>query len=143
MNTFDLIRLKAELERDEGRRAKPYRCTAGKLTIGVGWNLDERGLPTWMIDKLFDLSIQDAEQDARALIKNFDDLTPVRQRVIMNMAFNMGRDRLKGFRKMIGAVHCEDWGEAAEQLIDSEWYREFERLGSKRARRLVKMMREG
>ena len=39
-----LNRIKAQLVRHEGMRLKPYRCTAGKLTIGIGRNLDDRGI---------------------------------------------------------------------------------------------------
>ena len=139
MDTFNLNVLKSELERDEGRRSKPYKDTEDIWTIGVGWNLEARGLPTWVIDRLFDISVQEAETDARALFKNFDELTPARQRVVINMAFNMGRDRLKGFKKMIAAVHSEDWTEAAVQMLDSKWARQ---VGT-RADRLAAMMESG
>lgn len=139
MDTFNLNKLKTELERDEGRRSKPYKDTEGIITIGVGWNLEERGLPSWMIDKLFDLSVQDAERDARAIFKNFDDLTPVRQRVLINMAFNLGQTRLRGFKKMIAAAHSEDWKETAAQIRDSKWARQVDA----RADRLADMMEMG
>lgn len=139
MNTFDLLKLKQELERDEGRSAKPYTDTVGKLTIGVGWNLTDRGLPSWMIDMLFDLSVQDAEKDARAIFRNFDELTPARQRVVINMTFNMGLSRVLKFKKMIAAVLMEDWEEAAAQMLDSKWAKQ---VGA-RADRLADMMRVG
>jgi lysozyme len=59
------------------------------------------------------------------------------------MAFNMGRQRLGGFRRMRAAIDRGDFDGACAEMIDSDWWREFERLGSKRARRLVTMMREG
>ncbi len=37
-------RIKAQLIRHKGLKLKPYRCTAGKLTIGVGRNLDDCGI---------------------------------------------------------------------------------------------------
>ena len=76
MDTFNLLKLKAELERDEGRRSKPYEDTEGILTIGVGWNLEERGLPQEIIDRLFEISISDAERDALALFPSFRELDP-------------------------------------------------------------------
>jgi lysozyme len=178
MHTFNLIKLKAELNRDEGRRAKPYKDSEGIWTVGIGWNLQARGLPPgayfllpngdktgpreWLspveciaqaeqgftlteesIDKLFDLSVADAEADARVLFPSFESLSDARQRVLVNMAFNMGRQRLGGFRRMRAAIDRGDFDGACAEMIDSDWWREFERLGSKRARRLVAMMREG
>ena len=37
-------RLKDMLIRHEGLKLKPYLCTAGKLTIGVGRNIQDRGI---------------------------------------------------------------------------------------------------
>lgn len=139
MDTFNLLKLKAELERDEGRRSKPYEDTEGILTIGVGWNLEERGLPQDIIDRLFDLSISEAERDAMALFPQFGDLDTARQRVLVNMAFNLGRTRLSGFKKMIAAVHGGDYETAADEMLDSKWARQV----GKRAERLADMMRRG
>lgn len=139
MDTFNLLKLKAELERDEGRRSKPYEDTEGILTIGVGWNLEERGLPQEIIDRLFELSISEAERDAMALFPSFRELDQARQRVLVNMAFNLGRKRLSGFKKMIAAVGREDWAAAADEMLDSKWARQV----GKRAERLADMMRRG
>ncbi len=139
MDTFNLINLQKELERDEGRRNKPYKDSKGILTIGVGWNLEEKGLPDAIIDQLFCISTNQAREDAESLFKGYNDLTPARQRVVVNMAFNLGRSRLRGFKKMITAVKKEDWKEAATQMLDSKWHDDV----GKRAERLAKMMRSG
>ena len=55
------------------------------------------------------------------------------------MAFNLGKSRLSGFRKMIAAVTAEDWEEAARQMIDSAWYRQVKSHGE----RNVEVMRTG
>jgi lysozyme len=130
--------LRRELTRDEGRRARPYRCTSGKLTIGVGWNLDDNGLPETIIDALFDISIGIAERDARDLVPNFDSLSPNRQRVLVNMAF-MGRPAFSGFRDLFDALAAEDFERAAVEMLDSKWARQ---VGA-RATRLAKRMRAG
>ena len=41
---MDTGRLTSALRRDEGCVLNPYRCTAGKLTIGIGRNLDDVGI---------------------------------------------------------------------------------------------------
>ena len=48
----DTLALHALLEGHEGRRAFPYRDSVGKLTIGVGRNLSDRGLSEGEIDQL-------------------------------------------------------------------------------------------
>lgn len=136
---MNMMQLKAELERDEGRRSKPYRDTEGVLTIGVGWNLEANGLPQTVIDMLFNISLGNAIEDAKRLFPTFEELSPVRQRVLVNMAFNLGRDRLAQFVKMRAAVADRDWMRAADEMLDSKWAGQ---VGA-RAERLAEMMRAG
>lgn len=137
-HTDEIDTLAAELERDEGLRLKPYRCTAGKTTIGVGRNLDDVGI---------------TEDEARYLLRNdisrvlgelenqpwYHGLTGARRRAIANMCFNLGLRGLLGFRKMIAAIEAEDWDEAAFQLLESRYARQ---VGA-RADRLAEMLRLG
>lgn len=139
MDSFDWVKLKEEIERDEGRRNKPYECTEGFLTIGVGWNLDVNGLPEHIIDELLDISLLQASKDCEALYKNWYKIDSVRQRVLVNMAFNLGRLGLSKFKKMNAAIHREDWDAAAEEMLDSRWATQ---VGA-RAKRLHVMMRTG
>jgi len=67
------------------------------------------------------------------------DLDAVRQRVVIDMAFNIGVPRLTGFKKMWAAIHCGDYEEAALEMMDSKWARQVGR----RAERLSDMMRKG
>lgn len=139
MDAFNYLKTKEELERDEGRRNKLYKDTEGVLTIGIGWNIQEKGLPDEIIDHLFEISLEEAENDARSVVETFDELDPARQRVLVNMAFNLGRSRLSGFKKMIAAVDGRDWEESARQMLDSKWARQV----GKRAVRLSMMMEHG
>ena len=136
---MDHRKLKAELERDEGLRLKPYQDTVGKLTIGVGRNLDDVGISKAEADFLLRADIERAEFDARLLVSCFEQLTDARQRVLVNMAFNLGRPRLGKFRKFLAAVAAGDWHTAAREMLDSAW---AEQVGD-RATRLARMMREG
>ena len=131
--------LHRQLPIDEGSHSKPYRDTVGKLTIGVGRNLDDVGLRQNEIYYLLDNDIAAAEDDARALIDTFDQLTEARKAVLVNMAFNLGRDRLMGFAQMLQAVRNGRWEDAAAAMLDSKWAIQ---VGA-RATRLADAMRAG
>ena len=127
-----------QLERHEGLRLKPYRDTVGKLTIGYGRNLDDRGISEdeagFMLDNDIDLVVAELER-----MPLFLGLNPVRQVVLANMAFNMGMPTLLTFRRMLGALAEKDWDRAAAEMLDSKWARQ---VGS-RANELSELMRRG
>ncbi len=125
---YDRDTLMQELVRDEAVRLKPYRCTAGKLTIGVGRNIEDRGN---------DIAI--CESELTAVLPNWRDLSDTRQRVMLNMVFNLGRDRLSKFTKFIGCMKMGDFEGAAKEMMDSAWATQV----GQRAVRLRDMMLRG
>jgi len=131
--------LRAQLKVDEGVRLSPYTDTVGKLTIGVGHNLDDKPLPMPVVDLLLEHDIDDAEADAKRLIPAFDALSDARKAVVVNMAFNIGYDRLAGFRGMLRAIASADFETAAVEMLDSKWAAQ---VGA-RAQRLAEAMRKG
>lgn len=133
----DIVR--AQLRIDEGVRTKPYRDSLGKLTIGVGRNLDDNGLRLDEIAIILENDINDAETDAKALFPSFGELSANRRAVLVNMAFNLGRKRLAGFSRMRSAVAAGKFDVAARQMLGSRWARQV----GDRARRLAKQMKEG
>jgi len=130
--------LKAQLRRHEGLRFKPYKDTVGKLTIGVGRNLDDKGISEQEADFLLENDIQDACIDASTL-PGFDSAGSVRQCVLVNMVFNMGIYRVRKFSRMLAAVALQNWHEAAEQMLSSLW---ADQVGD-RAKELAEQMRTG
>lgn len=133
---IDLDKLANELKRDEGFKGKAYQCTAGRLTVGYGHNIQDNPIPEHIASKLLDHDIGVAIRGCE-LLDWFYNLSPVRKRVIINMMFNIGKGRLLGFKKMIAAIKASDWDEAANQMQDSNWYNQV----GFRAVRLVSMMR--
>lgn len=123
----------------EGFQEKPYRDTVGKLTIGYGRNLDDVGIRRDEARHMLENDLTVALNDARALFDDFDALTPNRQRALVDMAFNLGRTRLAGFKNMWAAIEREDYHAAATEMLSSKWARQV----GKRAERLARMMREG
>ena len=135
-NTQDLI---TQLIDHEGLKLFPYHCTADKLTIGVGRNLEDRGISEDEAAYLLKNDIEIVERElleAQPLVSMLD---PVRQRVLVDMGFNLGTPTLMKFQKMWDAIEDEDWAEAADQMMDSKWARQVGR----RAERLCQAMARG
>ena len=113
-----------DLERDEGLRLKPYRDTVGKLTIGVGRNLDDVGITAVEARALLANDIAKASDGlTRALPWFLIAPEPVR-RGLVNMAFNMGIAGLMQFQNMLRALETKDYNEAAVEALDSDWARQ-------------------
>ena len=120
-NGFDRARLRAELVRDEGLRLRPYRCSAGALTIGVGRNLDDRGITRAEALAMLDADIGAACDDLDRRAPWWRGLPAPARRGLANMAFNLGWPRLSGFRSMLAALEAGDWDRAADEALDSRW----------------------
>lgn len=138
MQGKNLKELQIELTRDEARRSKLYKCSAGYLTIGIGHNIEANGLKPEVIDLIFKLDVEDAEQYCKKY-PWYDSLDPVRKRAIVNLMFNLGPNTFKKFKKAIAAMGNKDYIEASAQFKDSNWYKQ---VGA-RAKRVCYMIRHG
>jgi lysozyme len=101
-------------------RFYPYEDTVGKLTIGYGHNLTDKGLTLDTVYAQLKTDILDALDDVRHNFSCYDSLTRPRQLVLISMAFNLGREGLGKFIHFIGAVHRGDYEEAASQIENSK-----------------------
>ena len=133
MNTKEL------LIKHEGIRFTPYKCTAGKLTIGVGRNIEDKGITKEEALYLLDNDIKECERDlANDIFKGFFYAFPQNiQSVIINMRFQLGRTGFRNFRKMIMAFRDWNFAEAIVQMRDSKWYEQV----PTRANELIKMVK--
>jgi lysozyme len=136
MNRDDL---RSMLVLHEGLRLKPYRCTAGKLTIGVGRNLDDNGITQAEAFALLENDILAVEADLDRTWPWWRQMTDARQQVLADMCFNLGVTRLGGFVNTLAAMKRGDYEAAANGMLASLWASQVGR----RAQRLAKMMREG
>ena len=143
----------------EGLELKVYKDTLGIDTIGVGRNLEDRGITDGELmhmnllrEEIYTTGI--TEKDARFLLGNDIDiverelldahpcmerLDDVRIRVLLDMAFNLGVPRLRKFKNMWAGIHEGDHIRAGDDMMDSRWANQ---VGA-RAVRLCKMMKEG
>lgn len=121
MTDADLLRLVIQLQRHEGLRLKPYRDPVGKLTIGYGRNLDDRGITEDEADALLGNDIDVARVELARTLPWFSDLDSVRQAALVNMAFNMGTLRLLTFVRALHAMAAGEYAKAAAEFLDSRW----------------------
>lgn len=132
-------RLRAALADDEGRCARVYTDTVGKVTGGVGRNLTDRGFNESEIELMLsnDIDLVEFELDRAApWWRRLDD---VRQEVLANMCFNLGRTRFLGFKKFLAHTEAGEYGPASIEMLDSKWAAQVGR----RAQRLARQMRTG
>lgn len=97
----------------------PYQDSEGIWTIGVGHNLESKGLPVDLGEMLFRADLADAIEDIRHCFSCYDQLSRPRQLVLISLSFNLGRARLSKFVRFIGAVHRGDFENAADEILDS------------------------
>lgn len=129
----------AQLRLHEGERLKPYRCTAGKLTIGVGRNLDDRGITS---DESAYLLNNDIDSHWAELIRHLpwvETLDEIRQRVMLDMAFNLGIFGLLTFHRTLGHIKARNYALASTAMMESLWATQV----GQRAKRLATMMKTG
>ncbi|MBU9359756.1 glycoside hydrolase family protein [Burkholderia multivorans] len=138
MAGYDAAKLKAELTLDEGRRSRIYTDTVGKVSGGIGRNLSDKGFRDNEIDLMYQNDIAETEAWLDRNLPWWRSLDPVRQRVLMNMAFNM-QGRLLTFVNTLAAIQRGDYAVAADGMLNSLWAKQ---VGA-RATRLASMMRSG
>ena len=144
---MDIRQLRKELEVDEGVKYEIYKDHLGYPTFGIGHLViasdpehgQEVGTPVSedRVIEAFDNDVQVVLADCERLYNDFNVLPEEVQLIIANMMFNMGRPRLSKFKGMKAGVDAQDWNKAADEMIDSNWYKQV----PNRAGRLVKRMR--
>jgi lysozyme len=138
-NTGESMRVQNALIRDESLALKPYRDSVGKLTIGVGRNLDDHGISEIEAMIMLDNDIRDATRDVYHTWSWSQSLTEPRQAVMIMLTFNMGVEKLATFTKMLSALRRGDYDAAAQELLDSAYHREV----PARSTRLAAQLRSG
>ena len=144
---MNLEQLREQLEIDEGVKYEIYNDHLGYATFGVGHLVlesdpeyaDEIGTPVSesRVIEAFEQDCENVLRDCNILYEDFDDLPEEAQQVIANMMFNMGRPRLSKFKGMKRGVDSRNWNAAADEMVDSAWYRQV----TNRANRLVDRIR--
>ena len=144
---MNLDTLRKQLEIDEGIKHDIYLDHLGLPTFGIGHLITDadpesgQAVGTTISDErvqsAFEADVVSVIEDCNKLYDDFDELPEEVQQIIANMMFNMGRTRLSKFRGMKRGVDARDWNTAADEMVDSRWYRQV----TNRADRLVQRMR--
>jgi lysozyme len=140
--------LREELEIDEGNVKSVYLCSEKKLTVGIG-HLCREGEPEYDMEvgtpvseervaELFEKDVGWTIKDCYKLIPDFDMLPEEVQLICANMCFNLGINRMGGFKRFLAAIEDRDWQKAADEMADSKWARQV----PNRAGRLIERMRQ-
>jgi|TARA_E500000318_G_scaffold7976_1_gene7335 lysozyme len=136
---YDREKLIQKLIEHEGLELKPYKDTLGILTIGIGRNLEDRGISEDEAVYLAKNDVQIVEKELLAAQPCVDTLDSVRQLVLIDMAFNMGVPRLLKFKNMWAAIQENKFDIAAKEMLDSRWATQVK----SRSVKLANMMHKG
>lgn len=139
MTTSELAALRNQLIAHEGLRLRPYTDTVGKLTIGVGRNLTDKGLSQPEVMQLLDHDIEEVMADLRSF-GWFLKLDADRRLALCDLRFNLGPHRFRLFVRMLSAIERGDFSKAADELLLSAWATQVQ---PSRARLLVNQLRLG
>lgn len=150
---MNIGRFKQQLIIDEGYENKVYLDSKGLPTFGIGHLLTKYDIEYYAythlpphgtltvsderINQVFEKDVSFCIKDCHQLFNNFEQLPEEAQEIIANMMFNLGLSRLSKFHNFISAINKKNWQEAANQMIDSDWYLQTKN----RAKRLVSGMK--
>ena len=123
----NMEKLIAMLKRHEGVETHAYECSEGKVTVGVGRNIDQEGgigLSDDEVDYLLQNDIERVVKELAAEYPWFSDLDDVRRDAMVDISFNLGATRLRLFKRAIAAMETGKYKEAATEFLDSKWARQ-------------------
>ena len=144
---MNIEQLRKELERDEGVKYEVYLDHLGYPTLGIGHLITDDDpecgasvgtkVDSDRVQEAFEADVETVLSDCERLYVQFEHLPEEVQLIVANMMFNMGLTRLSKFKGMKRCVDARDWEWAADEMVDSKWYKQV----NKRADRLVVRMR--
>jgi lysozyme len=114
------------LKRHEGVKSHVYLCSAGYETIGVGRNISKSGmgLSDDEVDYLLENDIVRVIKELSSEYPWFRGLDDVRKDAMIDISFNLGATRLRGFKRALAAMEVADYTTAAKEFLDSKWSRD-------------------
>lgn len=129
----------AGIVRDEGFCPLVYKCPAGRLTLGFGFNVEAQPIPRDVAELWLQKLIMQCDRELSDALGYYSKLDGARQYVLINMCYNVGLKKLLGFKKMLACVAQGQYKNAAAEMLDSKWAGQVGR----RARVLAAIMEFG
>lgn len=130
--------IEQQIAAHEGFEPRPYLCPAGRLSIGFGRNLNDKGISFMEARFLLRNDIDDAKKDCKRIFTNWQNYSKYRQWAFIDMRFNLGPSGFRSFRKMIAAANDEAWFRVVKEAINSRWYHQVGR----RSRYIVELLKK-
>ena len=118
---MNLEAIRNRLVLEEGLKLTPYKCTANKLTIGVGRNIEDRGISNETAMQMLDEDIDIMVNELRENLSWFDKQNDAIQGVLIDLCFNMGISRLLMFVQTLSLIEKGQYAMAADELLDSKY----------------------
>ncbi|QGJ84338.1 lysozyme [Pseudoalteromonas phage XCL1123] len=132
-------KLAEQLKKHEGLRLKPYTDTVGKLTLGIGRNLEDKGITEQEALFMLNSDVDYFYDKLRSRINWFWAINDARQNALVNMAFNLGIGGLLTFKKTLALIGEAKYELAAKEMLNSKWAKQV----GYRAEELAEQMRTG
>jgi lysozyme len=139
MEDLDYQKLLRQLLQIEGPKLARYSDANGHLIVAEKSHVESVGLNTDEPVTVLEADLRQVARDIEDLLPAVAALDPVRQRVVVHMAFDMGVTGLLAMIRFVEAVGFHLWETAAQEILISQWAKE----GTRRAAALVEMMRTG
>jgi lysozyme len=127
------------LKFEEGERLKPYKCTAGKTTIGYGRNLDDKGISLQEAGTLLNNDVSECVAQVSKALPWSSALDMPRRDVLVAMCFQLGLNGLLSFSNFLRAMRDGDWLKASQELRNSKFHAQT----TQRVDRLIFMLVNG
>ena len=134
----NMTRVEQQLLDHEGYSSTVYQCSSGCLTIGIGRNIQSRGISEMEALYLLRNDIHECTLDLITIFPKWNDLSEGRKVALVDMRFNLGRSKFLEFEQMIKAIRAGNFTLAAQEMQRSRWYLQVGRRGE----RLVEMILE-
>jgi lysozyme len=122
--------VKNRIKKHEGFVAKVYLDSLGKQTIGYGHLLTEEDdfvegviYDKDILEALFDKDFDKAKQGMEELVGTLD-IAMAAKGIIIEMVFQLGKTGVSKFKNMFAALNEYDYTRAAEEMLNSAWYRQ-------------------
>ena len=129
-----------EILLDEGIKLRAYRDTVGVPTIGVGHTKGVKDgdiITKKQAIAFLREDMEDAIEDAKSLCLDWENMSGPRKGVMVNMAFNLGRDRLSGFKNTLRFINERNYARAATNMLLSKWARQVKGRADRLAYRMT------